>query len=396
MKITDLNLKNKRALVRVDFNVPLKDGKITDDTRIRESVRTIQYILDQGGSVILMSHLGRPEGVRTPKFSLAPCAKHLEKLIGKPVKFANDCVGPEVEKLAKELKSGEILMLENLRFYAAEEKPQSDPAFAEKLAKLADVYINDAFGTAHRKHSSTATIAQFFPHKAAAGFLLQKEIDFLGSHFKNPKRPFYALIGGAKISTKMGVLSSLLSKVDALFIGGGMAYTFFKSQGISIGDSICEDELLDVAKKFLADAKTKNVKIYLPEDLVIADGFSEKATHKTIDVKNGIPNGWQGMDIGPKTAKRWGEEMQKAGMIFWNGPVGVFEMAPFARGTQEIAKALSECRRAITIVGGGDSVAAINQFNLSDRFTHISTGGGAALEYIEFGHLPGIDAISSN
>lgn len=394
LTIQDLDLKDKRALVRVDFNVPLKEGKITDDTRIRAALPTIDYILKQGGSVVLMSHLGRPDGKCDLKFSLEPCAAHLEKLINRPVKFAADCIGPDVEKIAKELKVGQILMLENLRFYAAEEKPGSDPSFAQKLARLGDVYINDAFGTAHRAHSSTATIAQFFPGKSAAGLLLMKEIEFLGTHFANPKHPFYALIGGAKISTKMGILSSLLSKVDALFIGGGMAYTFFRAQGIPIGDSICEDDLIETAKNFMAEAQAKKVKIYLPQDLVIADGFSDKAKSKVIAVQEGIPNHWQGMDIGPNTLKSWTEEMKKAAMIFWNGPFGVFEMAPFAKGTLEMAKALSNCK-AITIVGGGDSVAAINQFNLEDRFTHISTGGGAALEYIELGHLPGIDCLSS-
>lgn len=389
LSIRDLELKNKRVLVRVDFNVPMKDGKITDDTRIQAALPTIRYILEQGGRPILMSHLGRPDGKRDMKYTLEPCGKQLEKLLGRPVSFAADCIGPEAEK------NRPILLLENLRFYPAEEKPESDPSFAEKLAKLGDVYVNDAFGTAHRAHSSTATITRFFPGKAAAGFLLEQEIEFLGSHFANPKRPFYAIIGGAKVSSKIGVLSSLLSKVNALFIGGGMAYTFLKAQGISIGNSIHEDDFLGQAKKLLEEAKNKNVELYLPEDIVIANDFSETAQIKTIDCIEGIPDGWQGMDIGPKTARKWIEKMRSAQMIFWNGPLGVFEMAPFAKGTNEMAKALASLK-AITIVGGGDSVAAINQLHLADRFTHISTGGGASLEYIEFGHLPGINALSDS
>lgn len=395
LSIKDLDLKDKRVLVRVDFNVPLsEEGKITDDTRIRAALPTIEYILNQGGSVILMSHLGRPEGKPDPKFSLAPCAHHLESLLKRPVPLATDCIGPEVETRARALRPGQLLMLENLRFYPAEEKPASDPSFAKKLASLGDIYINDAFGTAHRAHSSTATIAQYFPGKAAAGFLLMKEIEFLGSAFSNPKHPFYALIGGAKVSSKMGVLSSLLSKVDALFIGGGMAYTFLKSQGVSIGDSICEDDLIEKAREFSELAKSKNIPIYLPEDLVIADAFDASAKRQVVTLAQGIPTGWQGMDIGPKTLANWKQKLGQAAMIFWNGPVGVFELEPFAVGTQELAKALAALK-AITIVGGGDSVAAINEFNLADQFSHISTGGGAALEYIEFGKLPGIEALST-
>lgn len=390
MNIQDLPISGKKVLIRVDFNVPFdKQGAITDDTRIREALPTIQYILDKGGSVILMSHLGRPDGKKDPKFTLKPCAERLSQLLGKEVKMAPDCVGDEVEKLVKGLKPKEVLVLENLRFYPAEEKPEKDPEFAKKLAKLADFYVNDAFGTAHRAHSSTATIAQYFKGKRAAGFLLQKEIDFLGSHFAKPEHPFYAVIGGAKVSTKLGVLKSLLSKVDALFIGGGMAYTFMKAQGLSIGDSLCEDNLLEEARQFLKDAKKP---IYLPKDIVIAKEFSNDSEQKVVETSKGIPDGWQGMNIGPATSKLWKEELQKAKMVFWNGPLGVFEFPNFAKGTRDMAETLANLD-AVTIAGGGDSVAAINQVGLAEKFSHISTGGGACLEYIEFGHLPGIDAL---
>lgn len=393
--LKSLSLKGKKALVRVDFNVPLnKDGTISDDTRIKASLPTIEYILNEGGSVILMSHLGRPDGKKDPKYTLETCGRRLSDLLKKPVLFTPDCIGPETEKSAKNLKPGQVLLLENLRFHAAEEKPEMDPSFAKKLAKLGDVYVNDAFGTAHRAHSSTATITKYFPDTSVAGFLLQKEIEFLGSAFARPKHPFYAIIGGAKISTKMGVLKSLLSKVDALFIGGGMAYTFFKAQGISIGDSIHEDDLLENAKEFLKASAEKKIPIYLPTDIVIANRFDNHADAKTIQVKDGIPKGWQGMDIGPNTLKEWSQSLQKAGMVFWNGPLGVFEFSHFAKGTNGMAKTLAELE-ATTIVGGGDSVAAINQLNLLERFTHVSTGGGASLEYIEYGHLPGIDALTT-
>ncbi len=387
MNIQDLPLKDKKILIRVDFNVPFdKQGAISDDTRIREALPTIQYILDKGGSVILMSHLGRPEGKKDPKFTLKPCAMRLGELLGKEVKMAPDCIGEEVEKIVASLRPREVLLLENLRFYPAEEKPEKDPEFAKKLAKLGDYYINDAFGTAHRAHSSTATIAQYFKGRSGAGFLLQKEINFLGEAFAQPKHPFYAVIGGAKVSTKLGVLKSLLSKVDALFIGGGMAFTFLKAQGISIGNSLCEDNLVEEARQFLADAKKP---IYLPKDVVIAN----EAQQKVIETSKGIPEGWQGMDIGPETSKLWKEQLSQAKMVFWNGPLGVFEIPNFAKGTREMAETLANLD-AVTIAGGGDSVAAINQMGLSKKFSHISTGGGACLEYIEFGHLPGIDALN--
>ncbi len=386
--LNQLSVKGKKVLLRVDFNVPLSpEGAITDDTRILEALPTIQYILKHGGSLILMSHLGRPKGKKDPQFSLAPCQKRLSELLGLPVVLAPDCIGPEVKKLADVLQSGQVLMLENMRFYAAEEDPDSDPSFAKQLAALGDLYVNDAFGTAHRAHASTAKIAQYFPNKAAIGFLMEKEIAFLDQLLTRPDHPFYALIGGAKISTKLGVLSSLLSKVDALFVGGGMAFTFLKAQGISIGDSPVDDACLAQAKELM---RTK--KIHLPKDLLIANAFKQDADFKTILISEGIPAGWQGMDIGPQTISEWKVAFQKAKTVFWNGPVGVFEFPQFARGTEAMAKTIASLK-ATTVVGGGDSVAAVNQLHLADCFSHVSTGGGASLEYIEFGHLPGIDAV---
>lgn len=393
MKLKDLSLSGKKVLVRVDFNVPLDDrGEITDDTRIRASLPTIQYLLHQGAAVILMSHLGRPKGARVAKLSLKPCAIQLSKLLGCEVKFVDDCVGEEAERIAKGLQSKELLLLENLRFHTGEEHPEKDPHFAKTLASLGDIYVNDAFGSAHRAHSSTTTIAQYFPGKAAAGLLLEKEISFLGDHLNNPSHPFYAIIGGAKVSSKLGVLTSLLAKVDALFIGGAMAYTFLKAQGFDIGDSLCEDELVPQAKKLLERAETSRIPIFLPTDLIIADQLSKDATFKRVIATEGVKKGWQGVDIGPATRKEWAATLQDAKMVFWNGPLGVFELPPFAEGTCAIAKSLASLD-AITIAGGGDSIAAINQLELAGSFSHISTGGGAALEYIEHGHLPGIDAL---
>lgn len=380
--------------MRVDFNVPMNpDGTIADDTRIKESLHSIRYVLEHGGSVILMSHLGRPKGKKDPKLSLEPCAKRLSEYLHFPVPLAPDCIGPKVEKMAAELPTGRVLLLENLRFHAGEENPDSDPDFVKKLAKLGDVYVNDAFGTAHRAHASTALIADYFPKESAAGFLMEREIAHLSLLVQNPKRPFFVIIGGAKVSSKMGVLKSLLSKVDKIFIGGAMAYTFLKAQGRDIGNSMHEDDLLDSAKQFLKEAKSKNVSILLPLDHVIADRFQEIAEVKIVLTEQGIPDGWQGMDIGPKTIELWRVELTKGETIFWNGPLGVFEFPQFARGTQEIAKLLAHLK-ATTIVGGGDSVSAINSLNLAENFSHISTGGGASLEFLEFGHLPGIDALT--
>jgi phosphoglycerate kinase len=393
MNLKDLPVSGKKVLVRVDFNVPLsKEGKITDDTRIRAAVHTIKYLCKKGAAVILMSHLGRPGGVSTVEYSLYPCAIRLEELLRKPVFLTKDCIGSDAENKVKSLKPGEVLLLENLRFHKAEEKPDLDSEFAEKLASYGDFYINDAFGTAHRAHSSTAVIAQYFPGKRAAGLLLEKEISFLCKHFQEPSHPFYAIIGGAKICSKLGILTFLIEKVDALFIGGGMAYTFFKAKGIPIGDSLCEEDLLPKAKALLKAAESKKVPIFLPKDLVIADAFNPDAQVKTVEIGHGVDPGWQGVDIGPVTCSQWANTLQNSKMIFWNGPLGIFEMNPFAAGTNSIAKTLANLN-AITIIGGGDSVAAINNLGIADQFSHISTGGGASLEYIEFGHLPGIDAL---
>ena len=324
---------------------------------------------------------------------LVSARKNFRSCISAPVMFATDCVGKDVEKMVQDLKGGQVLLLENLRFYPAEEDPSLDPNFAKELAKFGDFYINDAFGTAHRKHSSTAVIAQYFPSKAAMGLLMQKEIAHLEPLLKNPEHPFFVLIGGSKVSSKVGVLKSLMKKIDALYVGGGMAFTFLKAQGISIGDSICEETALTEAQNLLKDCEAKKIPLYLPMDVVIADGFRNDATFKTIPVFEGIPKGWMGMDIGPQTIEAWSADFKKAATIFWNGPVGVFEMPHFARGTQEMAKAIAGLQ-ATTVVGGGDSVAALNQLGLGSKFTHVSTGGGASLEYLEIGKLPGIEALS--
>jgi phosphoglycerate kinase len=385
LALKSLPVQGKRVLMRVDFNVPMDHGKISDDSRIVASLPSIQYVLEHGGSLILMSHLGRPKG-NDPALSLAPCAKRLSELLKKPVAMASDCIGPDVEKQASQLKPGQVLLLENLRFHKGEETPEKEPDFVKALAKLGDCYVNDAFGTAHRAHASTALIASFFPHKAAMGFLMEKEIQELSPLLHTARRPFYALIGGSKISTKIGVIKRLLDLVDAMFIGGGMAYSFLKADGIAIGDSISEDP------KLVADIPRN--KLHFPIDLMIADAFANNAHTKTIPANAGIPAGWQGMDIGPKTIAAWTKDLHKAATIFWNGPLGVFEMPSFANGTRAIAESLAK-GTAKTIVGGGDSVAAIQQMGLGDKFAHLSTGGGASLEFLEFGHLPGIDALST-
>lgn len=388
--LKDLSLKNKRVLMRLDFNVPLsKEGKITDDTRIVAALPTIEYVLSQGASIVMMSHLGRPKAHPDPKLSLKHIAQRLSELLHKPVPLAPDCIGEEVEKMADALNPGEVLLLENVRFHPGEEEPEKDPSFTDALAKLGDVYVNDAFGSAHRAHASTALVAKDFPNKAAAGFLMEKEIDFLSHLLHGPNHPFYAIIGGAKISTKAGVINNLLKRVDALFLGGGMTFTFLKAQGIPIGNSLFGESEVKRAKDILSLAKS----LYLPTDLVIADSFSNDAKTKIVDAKDGIPDGWQGMDIGPKTIEEWSKLLQKVATVFWNGPLGVFEMPRFAEGTKAVAETLSKSSAEV-IVGGGDSIAAIGQLGLSDAFAHLSTGGGAALEFLEFGHLPGIDALS--
>lgn len=394
LTLADLPLKGKKILMRVDFNVPIdKDGKISDDTRIQASLPSIKYILDRGGSVILMSHLGRPKDKRIPELSLAPCAKQLAHLLQRSVFMESDCIGPEVEKKVQQLKPGEIILLENLRFHRAEEHPEEDPNFAKGLAKLADFYVNDAFGSSHRAHASITEITKYFPNKAAAGFLMEKEIRFLSKALLSPARPFYALIGGAKISTKLGVIKSLLRKADGIFIGGGMAYTFFKAQNIPIGNSISEDDQLEKAKEIINESRTSDTPLFLPEDHVIADQLSQNAKIQVVSSEKGIPNGFQGVDIGPKTIEQYTNRLQKASTIFWNGPLGIFEIPTFAKGTYAIASFLAHLS-ITTIVGGGDSISALQSSGLIDKISHVSTGGGATLEYIEFGTLPGIEALT--
>lgn len=394
MTLQDLPLVGKKVLIRVDFNVPLnKDGSIADDTRIRESIPTIQKALRDGAAVILMSHLGRPTSKQDIQFSLGICAKRLSQLIDAPVLFATDCIGKEVDKMIQELKGGQVLLLENLRFYPAEENPSLDPNFAKELAKGIDYYVNDAFAAAHRAHSSISVIEQYFPGRAAMGLLMEKELQFLQPLLENPARPFYVIIGGAKVSSKIGVLKSLLPRVDAFFIGGGMGLTFLKAIGFETGASPIETTLLEEARLFLQMAQEKKVSVYLPIDLVVADQFRNDATYKIITLPDTIPPGWMGMDIGPKTIEAWGQQLQRASTIFWNGPLGVFEFPNFGRGTGGIAHAVASSN-ALTVLGGGDSVAAVQSLGLASKFTRLSTGGGASLEFLEKGHLPGIDSLS--
>lgn len=390
--ISDISVKGKRVLTRVDFNVPLdKQRRIEDDTRIRESLPTIEHVLAQGGRLILMSHLGRPKG-KSPEFSLAPVAKRLSELLGKPVKFAPDCVGPEAEAMVNALQDGEALLLENVRFYKEEEA--NDPDFAKKLAALGDVYVNDAFGTAHRAHASTEGVTKFIP-TAVAGFLIEKELKYLGEATANPKRPFVAILGGAKISGKIDVLQNLMEKVDAILVGGAMVFTFFKAQGFKVGKSLVEDDKIEVAKAILDKANAKRVKLLLPVDVVIADRFENDATVKTVSI-DAIEDGWMGLDIGPRTIQAYRDEILNAKTIVWNGPMGVFEMEKFAIGTFEIAKALADATKngAITVIGGGDSAAAIAKAGLEKAVTHVSTGGGASLEFLEGKILPGVAALN--
>lgn len=386
--VRDLDVAGKKVLVRVDFNVPLNDkGEITDDTRITASLPTIQYLLEQKAAVILMAHLGRPKGQVKPELSLAPVAKHLGKLLGKKILFAPDCVGEAAQAAASKLKPGHILLLENLRFHKEEEK--NDMEFAEKLASLADLYVNDGFGVSHRAHASVEGVTHFLP--AAAGFLLEKEIQYVGQAVTNPLHPFVAIIGGAKVSDKIGVISNLLDKVDTLLIGGGMANTFLAAQGYKMGKSLVEEDKLDLAKELLAKAKKNKVNMLLPTDLVMAAAFAPNAEHVTEKVKN-LNQAYMALDIGAETSKAYAEALADAKMIVWNGPMGVFEMDAFCKGTEAVAKAVAKSR-ATSIVGGGDSVAAIEKLGLAKRITHISTGGGASLEYLEGKVLPGVAAL---
>ena len=387
--IKDIDLKGKKVFVRCDFNVPLdENGNITDNRRIVGALPTIKYLLEQNAKIILCSHLGRPKGEVNKKYSLEPVQKELSKLLEKQVKLASDVVGDSAKELTSNMQDWEIVLLENIRFDAREEK--NEDSLSKELASMAEIFVNDAFGTAHRAHSSTAGIADYLP--AVSGFLIEKELNFLGSALENPKRPFVAILGGAKVSDKIAVIDSLLEKVDTLMIGGGMAYTFFKSMGYSVGNSICEEDKLDLAQELIKKAKEKNVKLILPVDNVIAKEIAPDAEHKIID-SDDIPDGWEGLDIGPKTIELFKEELKSAKTVIWNGPVGFSEYEIFANGTRSIADMLSKLEDAITIIGGGDSAAAAQKLGYADKITHISTGGGASLEFLEGKKLPGIECL---
>ncbi len=393
LSIDQLDLKGKKVLVRVDFNVPLDDTQnITDSRRIESSLPTIKKIIADGGKAILMSHLGRPKGKVTPKYSLKPVAVKLSELLEKDVKLASDCIGEEVQKLVNDLHDGDVLLLENLRFHEEEEK--NNPEFAKQLAEFGEVYVNDAFGSAHRAHASTEGVTKYID-KCAAGYLMQKELDYLGNAISDPKRPYCAILGGAKISGKIDVIQNLLDKVDTMIIGGGMGYTFFKSQGKEIGKSLLEEEKIGLAKELLEKVSNSNVKFMLPVDVVVAEEFDNNSPSEAVSIDN-IPANKMGLDIGPKTVKLFTEELLKAKTIIWNGPMGVFEMDNFAKGTNAISKALVEATNngAITIIGGGDSASAISKAGLDDQVSHVSTGGGASLEFLEGKILPGVAALS--
>lgn len=385
--INDADLKGKKVLSRVDFNVPLKDGVVTDDTRIRAALPTIEAILAKDASLVLMSHLGRPKGEKKPELSLAPVARRLAELLNKEVKIAPDVIGSEVESMVSALKPGEVLLLENVRWYAGEEK--NDPEFVAELAKFGEVFVNDAFGTAHRAHASTEGLAHKMP--AYAGLLIEKEVKFMEPFVTEPKQPMVAVVGGAKVSSKIGVLESLLPKCSSLIIGGGMTYTFLKAQGKEIGNSLLEEDYLETAKSLLKQAEKAGVEVILPVDHVVAADFKEDATPEPVDDVN-VPAGKIAMDIGPKSIQKCREVIAKAKSIVWNGPMGVFEFDAFAKGTEEVARAIADSS-AVSVVGGGDSVAAANKFKLADRMSHVSTGGGASLEFLEGKDLPGIAAL---
>lgn len=387
--IKDVSLDGKKVFVRADFNVPLDDKQqITDDTRIVKTLPTIQYLLDHNSAVILASHLGRPKGEAKPEFSLRPVAARLSELLGRTVQMAPDCVGPEAEKMAKSLKPGEVLLLENLRYHKEEEK--NDPAFSKALAQLADVGINDAFGCSHRAHASVAGITEFLP--MAAGLLLEKEIRFIGGAVEHPEHPFAAIIGGAKVSDKIEVISSLLPKVDLMIIGGGMANTFLAAQGYGIGKSLVEADKIELASTLMEEAKKQNTELLLPVDVVVAAEFAAQAPYKEVDVAD-VPADWMILDIGTKSRELFAHKLEPMKLIVWNGPMGVFEMEHFAKGTEAVAQAVADSK-AVSVVGGGDSVAAVNKAGLADKITHISTGGGASLEYLEGKILPGIASLS--
>lgn len=387
--IRDIDLAGKKVLVRCDFNVPLdEEFNITDNRRIVGALPTIKYLLDKNCKVILCSHLGRPKGEVKKEFSLAPVAKELSRLLGIDVKLSDDIIGPSSKELTSNMKEGEVVLLENVRFDAREEA--NDPEFAKQLASLAEIYVNDAFGTAHRAHSSTAGVAAYLP--AVSGFLMEKEINFLGTALEDPKRPFVAILGGKKVSDKIGVIDNLLEKVDTLIIGGGMTYTFVKAMGYEIGDSICEEDKIDLAKSLMEKAKNKGVKLLLPVDTKIGKEYAANTESKIVKIEE-IPEGWQALDIGDETISLYEKELENAKTIVWNGPLGVFEFEQFARGTNEIARFLGNLKEATTIIGGGDSAAAIEKLGIGDKFTHISTGGGASLEFLEGKKLPGVECL---
>ena len=391
--VSDINFKGRRVLVRVDFNVPLDDRQnVTDDIRIRAALPTIRKILDDGGSVIACSHLGRPKGEPNPKLSLRPVARRLQELLGQPVTFAEDCIGPEASNVVGRMQPGDVVLLENLRFHAGEKK--NDPEFAGKLAALGDIYVNDAFGSAHRAHASTEGVARFFD-QAVAGFLMEKELRYLGQALKDPQRPFAAILGGAKISGKIDVVKSLMDRVDILIIGGGMVFTFAKAMGYEIGDSLLEEDRVEMAREIIAKAQHSKLKLYFPCDAVIASDISDEVARHVVPIEK-IPAGMKGLDIGPDTIKVFSDALADAKTIVWNGPMGVFECAPFAVGTFAIARLLAEltANGATTIVGGGDSAAAVARAGLQDKLSHISTGGGASLEFLEGKVLPGVAALT--
>ena len=386
--IKDIELDGKRVFCRVDFNVPMENGEVTDDTRIRAAIPTIEFMVEQGAKVILASHLGRPKGEVNEEMRLTAAGTRLAELLGKNVKKLDSSIGEEVEQAVSDMNNGDIILLENVRFHAGEEK--NDSELAKKFAELADVFVNDAFGAAHRAHASTAGIAEYIP--AVSGFLIEKELEVLGKALSNPERPFTAIIGGAKVKDKIGVIDNLLDNVDHLLIGGGLSYTFTKAQGYETGNSLVEEDKIELAQSFIQKAKEKNVKLHLPIDAVVADSFSETANVKTVKIDE-IPDGWMGLDIGPETAELYADVINNSKLIIWNGPMGVFEMEPFAAGTKKVALAMAETK-AYTVIGGGDSAAAVEKFNVADKMDHVSTGGGASLEFMEGKDLPGVTALN--